>query len=156
MPKITLYDADGNPVEVDEPESPNIRQMRDHISTLEEQAKRVPELEQALTTLQRTNALRDAGLQFDETKMAALQAVHAGDWTADSVRETAIKLGWADPVSSLPPEEQAALQRLEAARAGGTFVPPNAEDVLDARLREAKSEKELLEIYRQSGRSMVQ
>lgn len=156
MPKITLYDADGNPVEVDEPESPNIRQMRDHIATLEEQAKQATALAEENATLKRTYALRDAGLQFDETKMAALQAVHAGEWTPDAVRETAIKLGWAEPVNNLSADEQAALQRLEQARLGGSSTPPNAEDALDARLRGAKTEKELLEIYRASGRSMVQ
>lgn len=155
MPKITLFDSEGNPVEVDEPESPNIRQMRDHIATLEEQAKKVPDLETELATLKRTYALRDAGLDFDDTKMAALQAVHQGDWTPDAVRETAIKLGWAEAPNPLDAEERAALERINNARNGGGQNPPSAEDALDARLRAAKTEAELMQIYRDSNRPIV-
>lgn len=152
---ITLYDSDGNPVEVEKPEPANIRQMREHIATLEAEAKKAADLEVELTTLRRATALKDAGLAFDEDRMVALQAVHKGDWTPEAVKETAIKLGWAQADAGATDEERQALERMNAARSGGTTVPPDQEAAFQAKLAGAKNAAELMAIYRESGRPLV-
>lgn len=151
-----LYDANGNPVEVTKPESPNVKQMRERIEALEARDKLATELEEKLAKRERSDALRDAGLQLDEDRVTALQAVHKGEWTPDAVKETAVKLGWAQ---AAPPQqktpEQEAQDRLDAARTGGTTTPPDPEALLDAQIAAAKTPEELLAIYRQSGRPIA-
>lgn len=150
---VTLYDAEGNPVEVPKPESANVRQMRERIQQLETQAQEAETLRQQLAQRDRISAIAATGLQLDETKLSALEAVHSGDWTPEAVTQTAIKLGWAQPPPPLvPPAEQDALARMNAAQQGGVTTPPNPEAELDARLAQAKNEAEFMEIYRQSGR----
>ena len=146
------FDADGNPVEI--PESPNVRQMRERIEQLEAEANRAKDLEAQLQGVQRTHALSSAGLQLDEVKQKALEAVHQGEWTPDALKDTAVKLGWMEATPPVPPQEQQSLGRMEAAIQGGNHVPPNADVELDQRLAQARTEQEFIEIYRQSGRPL--
>lgn len=156
MPEtITLYDADGNPVEVEKPEPANIRQMREHIASLEEKAKQADELAKENTALKQQSALSGAGLALDEDRLTALNAVHKGEWTPEAVKETAVRLGWAEaPAGQTSTAEQEALARMQAARTGGTTSPPDPDAEIDAKLAAAKSPAELMEIYRQSGRAV--
>jgi hypothetical protein len=154
MPDTTiLYDAEGNEVQV-ETESPNVRQMREQIKQLEAEAQRAKDLEAQLATTQRLSALTAAGLELDETKRAALEAVHQGDWTPDAVKQTAISLGWAQAENQPTAEEIAAQARMAAAQSGGGAPVTDAEALLEAKLAEAKSPAEFMEIYRTSGRPL--
>jgi hypothetical protein len=151
----TLYDADGNPVEVTKPESANVKQMRERITQLEAEAKRAGELEAQLAGVQRQTALQAAGITLDDVKRSALEAVHQGEWTPEALQATAVSLGWMEQKNQPTPEEQAAQARTQAAQSGGTTTPPDPEAELDARIAAAKSPEELLEIYRSSGRPIA-
>lgn len=146
----TFYDIDGNPIEV---ETPNVRQMREHIKTLEDETARLKALETENAQLKQGEAIRSAGIELDEIRRKAFEAAHNGEWTPEAVRDTAVKLGWAaPPPPPVPPEEVAGFQRMDAAYTGGTTTPPDPEAALDAKLAQANSEQEFLELYRNSGR----
>lgn len=152
---VTLYDENGNAVQVPKPESPNARQMRERIEALEVEARRAKELEAELGQMKRGVALRDAGLELDAARQKALEAVHEGEWTPEAVRQTATQLGWASPTPDVPPEEVDAFGRMQAAFTGASTPTPNADADFDARLASATSEREFRELYERSGRPMV-
>lgn len=154
---ITLFDADGNPVEVEKPESPNVKQMRERIKELEGVEAENTTLKAQIDNSNRQAVVAQAGLQLDDTKLMALRAVHSGEWTPEAIRETAANLGWASPPPPLVPSAEAdAMARMNAAHQGGSTTTPNPEAELDARLAAAKNEREFLEIYHQSGRAVAQ
>lgn len=151
---IILYDADGNEVEVPA-ETPSVRQMRDRIKELEAEALRAKELETQLAASQEQSALKAAELALDADKLTAFKAVHKGDWTPEAVKETAIKLGWAEAPQQVPPGEQEAQARMQAATSGGSSTPPDPEAVVDAKLAQAKNAQEFMELYRETGRPLA-
>lgn len=153
MADQVLFDADGNEVIVPE-ESPNVRQMRERIKELETQAQRAADLEAQFATQQREAAISGAGLELDATQRAALEAVHTGEWTPEALKATAVNLKWAQP-SGPTPEELAAMQRVNDANTGGGTPPPNPEADIDARLAQAKTQAEFMEIYAASGRQIT-
>lgn len=150
------YDQYGNPIEPEDhqqQESANVRQMRERIKALEAEAAAKTELEAKIAGYERNDALRAAGLELDEKRRKALEAVHDGDWTAEKLRETAVTLGFAQPPQpDTPPAEVQAHQQMQAAASGGNVGIPDRDAELDAKLVQARSADEFMELYRQSGR----
>lgn len=150
---------DPNP-EPDQNEPPNVRQMRQRIKDLEERAKRADELESQLEASRRQSLFSEAGLNLNDHQRRALETVHEGDWTKEAILQTADSLGF--PVPEPRPDPLAA--DLDAhkrvaevtAGAGGLSSAPLSEDAeFEAKLAAAKSEEEVLALYRNSGRQMV-
>lgn len=147
MSDPSQYDPNAQP---DPNESPNVRQMREHIKNLEAQAKEGTEAKGRVEQLERQLVVRDAGLNLDPKQLKALQAVHEGDWTPEAVKATAGELGFGQappaPQNQPTPEELAALTRINQATSGGTPVPPADPGDTSARLRafvaEGHSERE--------------
>lgn len=104
-------------------DNPDIRQLR-------KDAKRAKQLEAELADIRRERALEKAGLKrpdgsdLSERQLKALLATHEGDMTADTLRATAIELGFAAPSEEQQQldEDLAAQQRVAAAAAGGHAV----------------------------------
>lgn len=112
----------------------NLRQLR-------EKARRADEAEAENQTLKRQLVFADAGLKLDPMKRKALEASHEGEWTPDAVRDTAVKLGWADaPPPDVPNDEFKAHD--EIARAAAGAQPAMPED-FSAAIKACKTEGEL-------------
>lgn len=158
MSNVELYDAEGNAVDPSTLETPNVRQMRETISRLEGEAAEARTLQAKLDSFTRNESIRAAGLELDDVKRKALEAVHAGEWTPDALKQTAVQLGWAQPPPpEVPPAEQETLNRFNQAFTGsGPTIPGTESDEWDTKLAGAKTEAEFLDLYRQSGRPMTQ
>jgi hypothetical protein len=131
-------------------EAPNIRQMRQEIRRLKREAKDQADAKAEVEALRRQIAVRDAGLDLDPYKLTAVERMHDGEWSADSLRATAEKLGFigapAPANAQVPADELARLRQIQSASAGAAEPPATVGDReldLDARLRGAKTEAEL-------------
>jgi hypothetical protein len=132
--------------------------MRERIKALETENKDLAEKASKGERMERQLAIRDADLSLKPMQMTALERVHEGDWTADSIRETAVALGFvAEAPPEVPPEELARLSRIDAASAGArnAGTPVDRDQEFEARLRAAKSDDEFMAIYRESGRPIA-
>lgn len=141
-------------------ESPNVRQMRERINELEARAKRADELEAQLEANRRQTLVSEAGLTLNDHQRRALETIHEGDWTKDAILQTAASLGFPVPPPAPDParDDLAAHQRVAevTAGAGGLSSAPLSEDQeFEAKLTAAKTEDEVIALYRQSGRAMV-
>lgn len=141
-------------------ESPNVRQMRERINELEARAKRADELEAQLEANRRQTLVSEAGLTLNDHQRRALETIHEGDWTKDAILQTAASLGFPVPPPAPDPvrDDLAAHQRVSevTAGAGGLSSAPLSEDQeFEAKLTAAKTEDEVIALYRQSGRAMV-
>ncbi len=129
------------------------RRMRQRIRELKAAAAAKKTLEDEVAGLRQQLAITGAGLDLDDVKRKALVAAHSGEWNPDAVRVTAVALGWAEPPKpDTPPAEVAGQQQLVAAQTGGTPPPTPGDDEWDQKLASAKTEKEFLELYAQTGR----
>ena len=151
---------DPNDQNHDPNESPNVRKMRERINELEARAKRADELEALEAARQRQSLVSEAGLTLNDAQRKALETVHEGDWTKEAILRTATSLGFPVPAPAPDPvaDDLAAHQRVAqvTAGAGGLSSAPLSEDQeFDARLAAAKTEDEVLALYRGSGRAMA-
>lgn len=150
-----------DPNDHNDPNEPaNVRQMRERIKELEGKAKERDELEAQLTTMRRQSIVSESGLTLNDAQRKALETVHEGDWTKESIIQTAASLGFPVPPPSPDPvrDDLAAHQRMAdvTAGAGGLSSAPLSEDQeFEAKLAAAKTEDEVLALYRSSGRAMV-
>lgn len=142
-----------------EGQSPNPRdlryQLREKNRLLQEaqaEAARTKELEQQIADLQRRNVARDAGVSLTDKQWLALQAAHDGEWTPDSVKQTAAEIFGAPTPRQDPSLDQ--IDRFTAASAGTEPDRQLTEDEFDAKLRACKTEAEFDALYRTSGRQI--
>lgn len=147
--------------ELDPNEPPNIRQLRKQNKQLKTDLDALKETHAKAERLEWEIAVRDADLNLDPLQRKALLSVHEGERTADAIKETATKLGFAAPppaVPEVPAEELARLQRINAASAGASpmsDLSPDKQAERDTRLRQATSEKDFDSILREYGTPMV-
>lgn len=119
------------PEEVPQTETPeNAGKLR---QLLEEQANQLKTQTAKVQQLERKEAIIDAGLTLNADQIEALSLVHKGEWTPESIKETASKLGIgatqasAEEEPAISPEEQAELQRQGALTSAGGAPDLNAE-----------------------------
>lgn len=132
-------DYDDDPI--DEQAARNDRK-EENLRQLREKARRADDAEAENQRLKRQLVFADAGLKLDDMKRKALEASHEGDWTADAIRDTAVKLGWAEPPKpDVPPEEFQAQDAIARASSGQQAAQPA--DDLNAAIKACKNEQEL-------------
>jgi len=95
------------------------------------------EAEAKAVSLERKSALSEAGLSLNDTQKAALEAIHKGDWTPDSLKETATALGFGgveqgQEAPVVPQQEVEAIARVASLGAGAEASQPSEE--LDRRM----------------------
>lgn len=124
MPDDDYEDVDTH----DEPDTRNDRK-EENLRQLREKARRADEAEAENQRLKRQLVFADAGLKLDDMKRKALEASHEGDWTPDAIRDTAVKLGWADPPKPDVPAEEFQAQDAIARASSGQQAAPPADDL---------------------------
>lgn len=85
------------------------------LRVLRKQAKEAEELRTRIADMERREAIRGAGLNLNARQEKALLATHEGEMNADTLKATAIELGFLAASAEepdTPTEEQAAHQRL--------------------------------------------
>lgn len=110
---------------------------------LQSKADKAEEMEARALAAERRLALVDAGLTLSEKQRKALEATHEGDWTPEALRASAAELGFAEappPPSNVPPEELAALGRINDASLGAEVRPPSADAELDAQMAQLRAD----------------
>lgn len=122
--------------EEDEDDDPLIRKLRHRNRTLSKEAKAGKQAQQRLAEIERERTIQSAGLgELGDRKMAALLAAHGdGEFDPETLKQTAIELGFiAPPEPEVPDEELDALDRVEQASTAaqpqtgaGTISPTDA------------------------------
>lgn len=82
------------------------------------------------TDLERKAVFSEAGLELNDAQKAALQAVHKGEWTPDSLKETATALGFSAVSQEAPvvnQQEAESLARVSSLGAGAEPAAPSDE-----------------------------
>lgn len=125
MPTITLYDEDGNPVEVeipDEPQTPKEPRSNDEWAALRKERKGREQAERKLAFL-------EAGVNTADPKMAYFVKGYDGDLKPESIKAAAVEAGFLTerPVSTgdqptvpLDPGSQVALEAGQRIASAGT------------------------------------
>jgi len=112
-----------------------------------------------VTALKQQMAVRDAGLDLNDTQRKALLSVHSGDLTPDQLKQTAQNLGFVQappPPVPVPDDPSLAVHaQIAADAAGAAPLQPDREAEIDARLNSASTEEEFMAIYRESGRPLA-
>jgi len=142
----------------DDLEQPQKAGLRERMKALEEKAKQYEEAQARAERLEWELAVRDSGVDMTPTKRKALMAVHEGDRDPESIRRTAIELGFIQESSGEPAvPELATLDRINQASAGAApgGQVPNQWAERDQRLQQAKSEAEFDSILREYGTTMA-
>lgn len=122
------------------------------IRTLRKDAARAGELEAENQRLQRELVFVQSGLNLNDSQRKALAAVHEGDWTPDTIKQTADSLGFIKPAEpepapvGVPTDQIAAMERVNAASGGQPPPPPD----LVAQINACKTPQELDELLRQN------
>lgn len=144
-----LYDDDD--IEVEAP-NPNLNETKKLQRLLAKAEKLQAEADAKASRLEQELLVSRAGLELSPVQMAALQAVHQGEWDVDALKATATDLGFvkAAPEPSTPEPDLAGYQRLQNAAAGGSEAPG-----VDwaAAIANAQTEDEVLTIMEKLGRS---
>lgn len=127
-----------------------IATMRKRIKALEAEAKKASEAEARATAAERKLVIAEAGIKLNARQMSALTSVHDGEWDAESLKATAIDLGF---VKAEEPEVQPELEAHErvARAAAGGGVPASRQAEYEAAMAQTKSAAEVLEVARQFG-----
>lgn len=121
-----------------EDQEPSASGLRAELEKAQKQAKELAEQNAALA---RENAISKAGLgELDAIKLKAVTAVHEGDLTPDSLRQTAMSLGYVEEKPEVKPETVAAQQEIEQIRAG---AEGGAVSTKDDEIRAARNRQEL-------------
>lgn len=91
--------------------------------------KEKAELSDQLVKTQKTQAIKDAELTLNDVQLAALEASHQGEWTADALKATAENLGWVKEESApvVNAQEAASLERAASLGAGARTPDLSAE-----------------------------
>lgn len=118
----------------DDDGSDEFRQMR-------QAANKAKQAEAEAEKLRKENAIYRAGLTtLNEDQISVLAEKHQGELTKEALTETAKKYGWhSEPEApSVPAEEQAAHERMDAARTGAapSGEQPDGKTVLENAMRE--------------------
>lgn len=123
-----------------------IRQMREHITQLEQRANEAEAKAAKADQLERQMAIRDAGLELNAKQLRALEATHEGEWTPEAIKASAAELGIGaevtppPPTPAVPPEEMAAAQRLTNAATGAVQTNTSPDDDFTARSAALKAD----------------
>lgn len=127
-----------------------LRNLRREAKTGKKAQKRLNDLEAQLKSYERRDALREAGLNLNDTQRKLLERGYEGEWTPDGVRQFAIEAGWAQPAEpDVPEQEVQAIQRMASAAVGAGEAAPN-EDFF-AKLEGAQTEQEAMAIIEAQG-----
>lgn len=111
--------TDDDLMQDDDRDTDLVKTLRNQLRDAKKRSKEADELREKLTTYERKEALRDAGLTLNDKQLRALQAAHDGDFDAESIRQTAVELGFAAaPEPSETDEALEAQERITAASAG--------------------------------------
>lgn len=126
------------------------------IKDLRKQAKRANELDAEVKQLRQESAILRAGIPgLTPIKQKALLAAHEGELDPESLRKTAIELGYAEDkpaaeAPQVPADEQAAHQR--AAEATAAAAPSEAHlETLDDVIAKAQTPAELRKALTNAG-----
>lgn len=137
--------------ENDDANEPNaIATMRKRIKALEAEAKRAEEADARATAAERKLVIAEAGIKLNARQMTALTSVHDGEWDAESLKATAIDLGFMQPADPEPTPELDAHDRVARAAAGGG-VPANRMAEYEAAMAQTKSAAEAIQVAQQFG-----
>ena len=132
--------------EPEETEQPRLVQMaRKDIRALERQAKAAQTAQAEATAARRELAFLKAGIPDTGPGKLFVKA-YDGELSADAIRAQAVEFGILEQTPSVPEDELAAHTRMTNTAAGA--APANAKVDIDAELRAAKNQTEVMEIIR--------
>ena len=131
----TLYDEDGNPVEVpvQEPETPPGERTPQEWAALRQEKKARKDAEEKLTALERRDAIREAGIDTSSPLGKFFADKYDGEPTAEAVKAAAIAAGFVETGDPAPgqtapdPAIAASLEageRIAAASPGAGVIEP--------------------------------
>ena len=142
----------------DQDDTPNPRDLRNQLKEANARARAADELAAENKRLREDLVIRDAGISLNDRQRKALAATHDGTWDAESVKKTAVDLGFvtepAEPARVDDPS-LAAHDRIAAASAGTDAPPLDRDSEIDAQLAKATTQDEYMATYRASGRSIA-
>jgi len=141
-------------LELDDDENePNPNEAKKYERLLNKANKQQAEAEARALAAERKLVVAEAGLRLSPVQLNALSAVHDGEWTAESLAQTATDLGFVkapEEPQTDPQPDLSAYQRLNQAAQGGQEAPK--EDMLAA-IQNAQNENDVLTIMEKLGRS---
>ena len=129
----TLYDEDGNPVEVpvQEPETPPGERTPQEWAALRQEKKARKDAEEKLTALERRDAIREAGIDTSSPLGKFFADKYDRDPTPEAVKAAALAAGFVDSEAAPPAttdpavaESLAAAERIAAASPGSGVIEP--------------------------------
>lgn len=125
------------------------------IRLLRKKAKRADELEPEVSKLRQQLAIAQAGLSdLNDKQVKALIASHDGEWDGESLKATAVDLGFAKaPEPEVPAEELKTLERMANASAGAEHV--GKVRPVDE-IASAQTPEEVMAAYRKAGGNIAQ
>ncbi len=131
--------------------------LRQKLKEANARAKAADTLTAENESLKQQIAVSSAGLSLTEVQSKALLAVHSGDLNPEGLKATAQSLGFIAAPPPVQDDPSLAVHAQIAASAAGAEPQSTDKDAeVDARLRKATSQTEVMAIYAESGRPIAQ